>query len=38
MPATCSRCGKTFRFAASIEKYHGWCANRGAAKIGRAHV
>ncbi len=29
MSATCDKCGKVFRFAASIAKYHGWCLAAG---------
>jgi hypothetical protein len=29
MSATCDNCGKVFRFAESIAKYHGWCLAAG---------
>ncbi len=36
MSATCDKCGKVFRFAESIAKYHGWCRLAAGPRVGQS--
>lgn len=38
MSAKCGNCGKVFRFADSITKFHGWCAGKSATRPAKKKV